>query len=110
MTTETQPKVKRHPIRGALWGLLGGIGVALILINFAVIALGTMMPWIVIGVFIVLGILWGMFAPAKKPKGDPPASASVDDAPAEAQPDGEVATAPVEPEADDTPAPEDEPG
>lgn len=75
MTTQTEPSVKRHPIRGALWGLLMGIGIALILFNFSIIALGQIVPWlIVIGVFIVLGILWGMFAPAKKPKGEPSAA------------------------------------
>lgn len=89
MTTDTQsqPNVKRHPIRGAVWGFLMGIGVALILFNFALIALGQAVPWLlIIGGFTVLGVLWGMFAPAKKPKGDPPASALATDPVAAADP------------------------
>ena len=49
------PTVKRHPIRGALWGLTMGVGLAAALIGFAVIA-----------------VLWGMLAPAKSPKGPAP--------------------------------------
>lgn len=103
MTTQTEPKLKRHPIRGALWGLMMGLGVALILINFAVIALGTWMPWIVVGVFIVLGVLWGLFAPAKKPKAEPaPATLPVDES--------EPAAPAEEPAADDTDSSGDEAG
>ena len=99
MTTQTQPKVKRHPIRGALWGLMMGIGVALILINFAVIAFGTIVPWIVIGVFVVLGVLWGLFAPAKKPKGEPPPPT---EAATSAAAEPEHPSPPEEPEGDDS--------
>jgi hypothetical protein len=96
VTTQTQPKVKRHPIRGAFWGALMGMGAGLILFNFGIITLprftevSTWVPWLlVMAFFIVLGILWGMFGPAKKPKGEPPAESS------------SAVSAPPEPEAAD---------
>jgi hypothetical protein len=60
-----EPILKRHPIRGFFWGLLAGVGVAFILINFAVIALGTLTPWVVALVVAVLGVIWGLVGPAR---------------------------------------------
>ncbi|MCP5027703.1 MAG: hypothetical protein GY929_15620 [Actinomycetia bacterium] len=57
--------IERHPIRGALWGLVGGIGMAMVLISRAVIALGTLAPLVVVLVFIVLGVAWAYLAPPK---------------------------------------------
>lgn len=82
---------RRHPVRGALWGAVAGIGAALFLIGRAVIAFGTLAPIVVIVVFAVLGVLWGSFGPARSPKGEPPyaapapveASAGVSAAPAD---------------------------
>jgi hypothetical protein len=65
MSPMPEATVKRHPIRGFLWGLIAGLGLAFILINFAVIALGTLTPWaITLGVGL-LGLLWGLFGPAR---------------------------------------------
>ena len=50
-----------RPIRGLLAGLSLGIGVALLLIVFAVIALGTLTPYIIIVVGVVIGLLLGMY-------------------------------------------------
>jgi hypothetical protein len=58
-------KVKRHPIRGFLWGLVAGIGLSLILIDQAVVAIGTNGPMVVVLVMAVLGVLWSFFAPAR---------------------------------------------
>ncbi|MCP3909693.1 MAG: hypothetical protein GY713_01950 [Actinomycetia bacterium] len=58
--------IKRHPIRGALWGLVGGIGMAMVLISRAVIALGTLTPLVVIALVMVLGVAWAYVAPPKK--------------------------------------------
>ena len=72
---------KRHPIRGALWGLLLGLGVFIyVTLVFPVIALESLSSVITQGVIIVvvvmiLSMLWGLYGPAKKPKGPPPASA-----------------------------------
>lgn len=63
MTNE--PTLKRHPIRGFFWGLLAGIGVAFILINFAVVALGTLTPWVIALGVAVLGVIWGLVGPAR---------------------------------------------
>lgn len=68
----TEPTVNRHPIRGGLWGLMMGIGLALALIGFAVIAAGTLTPYVVTLGGVVVGVLWGFFAPAKSPNGPAP--------------------------------------
>ena len=63
---------KRHPIRGFIWGIFFGLGLALIAIGQGYAALGTLPPLILVIVGIVVGTLWGIYAPAKKPKGEPP--------------------------------------
>lgn len=63
--TATTADVKRHPVRGAIWGLFFGLGLSLILIDRAVIAFGTPKVYIVIALGVPLGALWGSFAPAK---------------------------------------------
>lgn len=63
---------RRHPIRGALWGVMLGIGAALLLIGQKLIAFGTLGPIIVLVVGIAVGVLWSMFAPSKAPKGPAP--------------------------------------
>ncbi len=68
--TEAGPRVKRHPVRGLIWGFVLGIGIAIYLVIFAVIAFGTLTPFVVIGLTTIAGGLWGLFAPPKKPKGD----------------------------------------
>ena len=68
---------RRHPIRAAVWGFLLGLGVAVYLIAvFPVIALDSItgvaiQGAIVVGGVMVVSILWGLFGPAKKPKGLP---------------------------------------
>jgi len=65
--------VKRHPVRGAFWGLLFGFGLFLILVGRKVVPLGTWAPFaIVMAGGVALNVLWAMFAPprkAKPPKG-----------------------------------------
>jgi uncharacterized membrane protein SpoIIM required for sporulation len=53
--------VSGRPIRGFFAGLMLGLGVAILLIVFAVIALGTLTPYIIVVVGVVLGTLLGMF-------------------------------------------------
>ena len=69
MATQT---VQRHPLRGAAYGLLLGIGVAIYLVLFAI----TPFRWSTVAIVAVavaaLGALWGAFAPVKRPeKGSP---------------------------------------
>jgi hypothetical protein len=97
--TAPETSVKRHPIRGVLYGLLMGVGVALILGGRAIVAFGSTKMIIVVVVFAVAGGLWGAFAPAKKPKTDKPPDPPME---AKVQPSGEAAEAgdSAEPETD----------
>lgn len=63
---------RTHPFRGALWGLMLGVGLALVLVLTTVIYLSLVPILIVIAAAIVVGILWGQFAPAKPPKDPEP--------------------------------------
>ncbi|MGI9623168.1 MAG: hypothetical protein ACR2PK_10060, partial [Acidimicrobiales bacterium] len=71
-TTTAPTRVNRHPIRGAMYGISTGIGVAMYLVLFSV----TPFRWETIIVILVLGMilgaLWGSLAPAKKPEGPAP--------------------------------------
>ncbi len=63
---------KTKPIAGGIWGLLLGIGLALMAIDRKLIALSIAPAALFIVVGIVLGLLWALFGPAKKPKVAPP--------------------------------------
>ncbi|OFW67641.1 MAG: hypothetical protein A2Z12_01405 [Actinobacteria bacterium RBG_16_68_21] len=63
--------LKRHPVRGAIWGLLFGTGLGLLLMVMAIVPLSITTLIIYAVVNTSLGAAWGMFAPAKKPKGAP---------------------------------------
>lgn len=65
--------IKRHPIRGLLWGILMGFGLTVVLIVTKVIDLQLSTMVIVTAASIVLGVVWGLTAPAKPVKGLPPA-------------------------------------
>jgi hypothetical protein len=101
-----QTQLKRHPVRAALWGFILGLGVFVYLTfvwpvigldNVASVALKA--AAVVVGVML-LAILWGLFGPAKKPKGPAPATAAAaPPAPAEepAPPAPAEETAPPDP-------------
>jgi high-affinity Fe2+/Pb2+ permease len=67
-------KLKRHPIRGALFGFMLGISAAYFLyFQFAVFGFDTVGGVltrfvIIILVGVVVGVAWAYLAPAKKPK------------------------------------------
>ena len=75
---------QRHPIRGAIWGLVMGLGIFLLLtVAWPVIGLDSVggvvtKLVIVLVISMAVSVLWGMFGPAKKPKGPPPRSAASD--------------------------------
>ena len=76
-----QTQLKRHPVRAAIWGLILGLGVGVYL-TFVWPMIGlddyktVAVKWaVVVGGVMVLSILWGLFGPAKKPKGAAPAYA-----------------------------------
>jgi hypothetical protein len=56
---------RRHPFRGFFGGLLFGLGLALLMLSYAVVPFGGATPWVVIGVFTVLGLAWGLFGPRR---------------------------------------------
>ena len=88
-----QTTTNRHPVRGAVWGLILGLGVFVYLtLVFAVIPLESVSQVITQGVIVilivmVLSIVWGLYGPAKAPKGPAPAEAAPaePEAPAQAE-------------------------
>lgn len=96
--TTTQTTLKRKPVMAAFWGLLIGLGIAIYLIFvFPVIGLDSIASVAVKAALIIVGamalsVLWGLFAPAKKPKG--PAPAALGEAPPAAPPDETPPAAP----------------
>jgi uncharacterized membrane protein len=56
---------RSHPFIGLIGGLLLGLGVALLLISYSLAPLGVATPWVTIAIFLVLGLLWGLFGPTR---------------------------------------------
>lgn len=68
-----------HPVRGAVAGLLVGIGQAVVLVSSRVLTYGTSMFLVVVGTSTGVGILWGCFGPTRTRRGrvaEPPAEDS----------------------------------
>ncbi len=63
--------LQRHPVRGGLYGLLLGLGVAIYLVLFAITPFSLTTMAIIVVVGIALGAAWGAFAPPKR-SGDEP--------------------------------------
>jgi hypothetical protein len=79
MTSTITPKttreqvIKKHPVRGALWGLLLGFSLAVYAILFAIIPFTDWVPLLLVAlVGVAIGVAWAYLAPAKQPKGGPP--------------------------------------
>lgn len=77
----TKPTVRYHPIRGAIYGLFFGLGLALLLMVFKVLALSVPLIIVLGLLFLVLGGVWGRFAPPRATKEPPPARPTVTGAP-----------------------------
>lgn len=54
---------KRHPIRGAISGLVLGIGVGILLVVYAKLPWGAVTPIVPVAGFFVLGLLLGLVGP-----------------------------------------------
>lgn len=76
--TEPETATRRHPVRGGLYGLCLGIGAAIYLIIFSLVPFDVVTSVVVAAAGVVVGILWGLFAPARKPDGPPPATVEPD--------------------------------
>ncbi len=63
--TSASQSIERHPIRGAFFGLLLGLGLAIYLILFKIISLGLVVPIVVIALSVLAGAAWGRFAPPR---------------------------------------------
>lgn len=62
--------VQRRPILGFFSGLLLGLAAAVLLFTYSKIALGTLTPFVIIGIGALLGLLWSIIGPARgRPKG-----------------------------------------
>lgn len=59
---------KRRPIRGFIYGIFFGLGLALIAIGQGLAALGTWPPFIILVLGTAAGTLWSIFGPAKGAK------------------------------------------
>lgn len=61
--------VRRRPVLMAVAGALGGLGLAMLLIHYARIALGTNAPLVVIACGAVFGIALAYTLPPREPRG-----------------------------------------
>ena len=73
--------LKRHPIRGFLYGIVFGLGLAMIFVGQGWTALGTWGPFVVFLVGLILATSWGAFGPSKAPKGPEPVPVDTGEAP-----------------------------
>ncbi|MBT8216150.1 MAG: hypothetical protein HKN74_08405 [Acidimicrobiia bacterium] len=70
MTTGGRGLVKQtHPIRGALWGLMLGLGLAIVLVVTTVIELNLAQIILAVIVGMAIGVGWSLFGPARRPRG-----------------------------------------
>jgi len=65
VTARAGVRVRRHPIRGAIAGLLLGFGMAGLLMTFSVIALGTLTPLVVVVCCVVFGVVLAYVLPPR---------------------------------------------
>lgn len=57
-----------HPVRGVIWGLLLGLGLALVAIVTRTVVLGWIPVVLLVVVGTAVGLAWGLFGPAKAAK------------------------------------------
>jgi hypothetical protein len=77
MSRRSDGRTKRRPVRAILGGIFLGLGLALLLVNFKVIAFGTLAPVVVCGIGVVVGVAIAFFAPPRPRlahRGPPPNS------------------------------------
>jgi hypothetical protein len=65
MSRRSDGRTKRRPVRAILGGIFFGLGLALLLVNFKVIAFGTLAPFVAFGIGVVVGVVIAFFAPPR---------------------------------------------
>ncbi len=55
----------RRPVLGVFSGLLFGIGVAVLLFTYSEIAIGTLTPYVIIVLGVLIGLVWSLVGPAR---------------------------------------------
>ena len=68
--------VVRHPIRGVLWGLVFGIGLAFVLVFSTIIVFARVPVVITITVGTLAGLLWSVLGPPRTTKSPSPEPAA----------------------------------
>jgi hypothetical protein len=96
VTMTAQPTLKRHPIRGFIWGIVTGLGVGLLLMVLSIVPLSVPMLIAYTGSVAVLGAVWGTFGPAKKPKNQAPSATSTANYPTDGPQPSQPSTDPLE--------------
>ena len=57
---------RRHPFRGAFFGLLFGLGLGLMTIIYGITVLGGWTPWAAVVAGVVIGLAMAYFVPSRK--------------------------------------------
>jgi len=68
--------VVRHPIRGLLWGLVFGIGLAFVLVFSTIIVFARVPVTTTIAIGTVAGLMWSVVGPPRTTKSPPPEPAT----------------------------------
>lgn len=71
-STPGETVTERHPVRGFLWGLLMGLGLAIVAVVTTLVSLSLVTVVVLVVVGAVVGVVWGLYGPAKPPKGRAP--------------------------------------
>ncbi len=69
MSTTARTRRKRYPVRGFFAGLCLGLGLAIMCVIYGKAAVGTLPPYLIIGLGVVVGVLWAYGAPARTRRG-----------------------------------------
>jgi hypothetical protein len=72
VTPERERAVRRHPVRGVLYGLLLGLGLALLAVGQRVVAFGEPLLIVIVLAGVVIGALWSTLGPARAPTSTTP--------------------------------------
>lgn len=60
------PRLKRHPLRGVLGGLLLGLGLALLIITWGKAPFGTATPYVCLACGVAAGVVLDVAGPARR--------------------------------------------